>query len=254
MKLKLWAALACAVLSTVPLAAQAQPGSKSDPAGRETYDYQNDATRIVCVDPQSPLTAHFCSIGGGSLSAKASAAAPSSAEGATTDPLSMTLFRQLRVMLGAPGGGDIDLTGPGGIKGGDGSTIMGPSNPVYTSPTASSVGGCAPFYTAATASTNATNVKASSGTLCSLLLINTTSTLYYFRAYNLATSPTCSSATGWVFSVPIPASATGAGAPLPLGPAGMSFGTGLGYCITGGAAGTDNTNAAVGVYVTGSYK
>jgi hypothetical protein len=35
---------------------------------------------------------------------------------------------------------------------------------------------------------------------------------------------------------------------------GKAFTTGIGFCITGGASSTDNTNAAAGVYVSALYK
>lgn len=121
-------------------------------------------------------------------------------------------------------------------------------------PVAASGEGATTHYTTSAASTNATSVKASAGNVYGFRLVNTTSTLYYLRMYNLATAPTCSSATGFVESIPIPHS-TGAGAgvawpnPVPQG-----YGTGIAFCLTGGGSSTDNTNAATGVYVTLLYK
>ena len=111
-------------------------------------------------------------------------------------------------------------------------------------------------YTAATASTNATNVKNAAGTLYGLSLSNTTTMVYYLRLYNLASDPTCSSATGYVESIPIPpAAASGqvGGREMSFN-IGKAFTTGIGWCITGGPSSTDNTNAAVGVFVSGLYK
>jgi hypothetical protein len=98
------------------------------------------------------------------------------------------------------------------------------------------------------ASNNATLLNNQAGRLMGVYLVNTTSTIYYIRFYNLATSPTCSSATGFTFSLAIPASTSGAGFAFSFGTKGIAFGTGLGYCITGGPTSTDNTNAAVGIY------
>lgn len=109
------------------------------------------------------------------------------------------------------------------------------------------------FYTPSAASTNSNNIKASPGNVYGLSCINTNATLYYLRLYNLAAAPTCSSSTGFVESLPCPASATGAGFVRPH-PAGQGFSTGIGYCLTGGGGSTDNTNAATGVYVTVLYK
>lgn len=111
-------------------------------------------------------------------------------------------------------------------------------------------------YLAAAATTNATNIKNAAGTLYGLSLSNTTTTVYYLRLYNLSAAPTCSSATGFVESIPIPpASAAGqvGGREMQFN-IGKAFTTGLGYCITGGAGSTDNTAAAVGVFVSGLYK
>jgi hypothetical protein len=108
-------------------------------------------------------------------------------------------------------------------------------------------------YVAATASTNAANVKASAGTVYHIAASNLTSTVYYLRMYNLATSPTCSSSTGFIETIPIPAS-TAVGGRERETVIGQAFTTGVAYCITGGPNNNDNTNAAVGVYVTIIYK
>lgn len=106
------------------------------------------------------------------------------------------------------------------------------------------------------ASTNATSVKASAGVLAGMNLINTTTTIYYLRMYNLAAAPTCSSATGFVRTWPIPPAAASGGAGgiavhLPIN--GTAFGTGIAFCLTGGPTSTDNTNAATGVFVNLDY-
>jgi hypothetical protein len=106
---------------------------------------------------------------------------------------------------------------------------------------------------ASAASTNATNVKASAGQVYNIFAVNTTATVYYLRLYNLSSTPTCSSATGFVGSIAIPANTSGAGIAVPF-PVGWAFNTGIGYCITGGAGSTDNTNAAVGIYGAIVYK
>lgn len=112
--------------------------------------------------------------------------------------------------------------------------------------------GCTPYHLAGgtAASTNATNIKASPGSLCHITAINTTVTTYYLRLYNLAVAPTCSSATGATHSYPILPSG-GVNIPLPLG---ELYTAGIGFCVTGGGSDTDNTAAATGVYIEGSYK
>lgn len=115
-------------------------------------------------------------------------------------------------------------------------------------------GGCTPYHlsggTAAT--TNSTNIKSSAATLCDLTILNTTATVYYLKIYDLATAPTCSSATGLKHVYPVPSSNGGLQRSLPLG--GEAYASGLGFCVTGGGGDTDNTSAATGVYIEGSYK
>jgi hypothetical protein len=119
--------------------------------------------------------------------------------------------------------------------------------------TATTDNGTATCYLTTTASTNATNCKASAGNLYVIRAVNTTGTLYYLRLYNLAAAPTCSSATGFVETIPIPASTSGNGIVIPQS-VGQAFATGIGFCLTGGGSSTDNTNAATGVYLTMLYK
>lgn len=114
-------------------------------------------------------------------------------------------------------------------------------------------GGTTPCYLSSAATTNATNCKASAGQLYGFDLVNTTGTLYYLRLYNLAAAPTCSSATGFIRSIPIPASTTGAGITRDIA-AGEAYSTGLGFCLTGGGGTTDNTAAGTGVFVSLNYK
>jgi hypothetical protein len=103
------------------------------------------------------------------------------------------------------------------------------------------------------ASTNATSCKTGPGNIYGFRFVNTTATLYYLRMYNLAAAPTCSSATGFIETIPIPASTSGAGFAF-LEPFGEAYTTGIGFCFTGGSSSTDNTNAATGVFGTILYK
>jgi len=98
--------------------------------------------------------------------------------------------------------------------------------------------------------------KAQGGIINGLRAINTNTTIYYLRLYNLAAAPTCSSPVGYVETIPIsPAGASGGAAgfiapePWPQG-----FDTGIAFCLTGGGSGTDNQNAATGIYVTLLFK
>lgn len=117
-------------------------------------------------------------------------------------------------------------------------------------------GGTSVCYLTSAASTNSTNCKASAGQLYGYDLVNTTATIYYLRIYNSSGAPTCSSATGFIRTIPVPpaAAAGGAGGVARSLAVGEAYGTGLGFCLTGGGSSTDNTNAATGVYVTLNYK
>lgn len=169
-------------------------------------------------------------------------------------------------MGGGGGGGEVTIldpnTGdpfnfgaPAVIAGADGTTPAGTSNrfPTVATLSAGASGGCTPYGYQSAASTNATTIKAAAGTLCGGLAINTTSTVYYLRIYNLASAPTCSSATGFVATIPIPANTSGNGTLLFAGTFGLNFSAGMSFCLTGGGGSTDSTNAATGVYLTLGY-
>jgi hypothetical protein len=87
------------------------------------------------------------------------------------------------------------------------------------------------------ASTNATNVKASAGQIGFIYAVNLNAAVRYLKLYNKATAPTVGSDTP-VATLPIPASATGAGFVLAV-PGGMNFATGIGYATTTGVADAD---------------
>jgi len=107
-----------------------------------------------------------------------------------------------------------------------------------------------------TASTNATSCKGSAGNFYGYEIYNNTTTIYYLRLYNSSSSPTCSSATGFIRTIPIPpASSSGqAGGAISNQVYPTNYSTGIGYCITGGSSSTDNTNAAAGVFGEIRYK
>jgi hypothetical protein len=102
--------------------------------------------------------------------------------------------------------------------------------------TASDVGTLsAKFISAAT--TNATSVKASAGVLYCIVAFNLNAAVRYLKLYNKASAPTVGTDTP-VMTVPIPASATGAGFVLPI-PPGVDFSTGLAFALTTAAADAD---------------
>lgn len=120
---------------------------------------------------------------------------------------------------------------------------------VLSAATATVTNSTGPHYVTATASTNSNSVKGSPGNVYTYYVGNTTATTYYLRMYNLATAPTCSSATGFVRSYPIPPNGFVLSMTTPQG-----FSTGIGYCITGARGSTDVSNAAVGIDVNIDFK
>lgn len=120
--------------------------------------------------------------------------------------------------------------------------------------TATTTNGAATCYLTSTASTNATNCKASAGNVYAIRAVNTTTTNYFLRMYNLSASPTCSSATGFVETVPVLGASANGGGIATTNATPQAYGTGIGFCLTGGGSSTDNTNAATGVYLTILYK
>lgn len=109
------------------------------------------------------------------------------------------------------------------------------------------------FRLLSAASTNATSLKASAGTLYSLYVVNLNAAVRYLKFYNKASAPTVGTDTP-VATFPIPASATGAGFSINLDP-GFDFSTGIAYALTTGIADADTAAVAaneiiiVGVYV-----
>ena len=124
------------------------------------------------------------------------------------------------------------------------------STPWLVTDNGATSGGTSTCYITSAASTNSTNCKASAGQLYNLTLVNTTATTYYLRLYNLSSAPTCSSATGFIATIPVLAT----GGVSQAKHVGQAFGTGIGFCLTGGGSSTDNSNAATGVYITLEYK
>ncbi len=89
------------------------------------------------------------------------------------------------------------------------------------------------------ATTNATSVKGSAGTLYSVTASNTGAAVAYVKLYNLATAPTVGTST-IAITIPVPAGGT---VNLPFGASGARFSTGIGLSITN--LGTDADTTAV---------
>jgi hypothetical protein len=120
--------------------------------------------------------------------------------------------------------------------------------------TATTAAGTSTCYLTSAVGVNNTNCKASAGNLYEIHVTNTTTTNYFLRLYNLSTAPTCSSSTGFVETIPALGASANGGINGRLMDPPQAFSTGIGFCLTGGGSSTDNTNAAVGVYITLLYK
>lgn len=142
------------------------------------------------------------------------------------------------------------------IATGVGSSIPAGTNTIGTvNVAAATTGGCTPGVTISAASTNATNVKASAGTLCKLVVVNSNSVLAYLKMYDGVAAPSCSSSTVVAsYVIPFGSSNSGGGVAIPLGPFGEAYSSGIAFCLTGGIANNDATNSVTGITISYSYK
>lgn len=149
------------------------------------------------------------------------------------------------------------LMGNGGTGTGSQRVTIASDNTAFSvnaSLVAATTGGDSTCYITSAASTNATNCKASAGTVHAIHVTNTTTTNYFLRMYDASGAPTCSSATGFVETVPALGAPANGGVNGRAVAVGELYSSGIGFCLTGGGSSTDNTNAATGVYVSIKYK
>lgn len=112
-----------------------------------------------------------------------------------------------------------------------------------------------PYKFISAASTNATVVSPGDHKVVTVVAVNTTTTVYYLKFYDKSTTPTCNSdPVKFLIPIPFGASNAGGGAVIPFGTDGLDFTQGFSFCITGGSADNDNTNAATGVTVSFAVK
>lgn len=100
-----------------------------------------------------------------------------------------------------------------------------------------------PYSFLSAASNNSTLVYRDRALIQNLIVINTTGTVYYLKLYDKATAPTCGTDTP-TLRIPLPINAVTTAAIE-----GMSFNNGVGFCLVGGLADNDNSNAATGVVI-----
>lgn len=115
-------------------------------------------------------------------------------------------------------------------------------------------GGATPFRLVSAATTNATSLKASAGTLYALVATNTNAAARYLKLYDKATAPTVGTDTP-VLTICVPGNTAGAGVVLPIPACGLAFANGIAYATTTGAADSDTAAVAANeLIVAGAYK
>ena len=109
-----------------------------------------------------------------------------------------------------------------------------------------------PFRLVSASGTNATNVKSAPGAVGFIWAVNLNAAVRFLKLYNKASAPTVGTDTP-IATLPIPASATGAGFSLAI-PNGVAFTTGISYAVTTGYADADTGAVAVGeIFVFGGF-
>jgi len=116
-----------------------------------------------------------------------------------------------------------------------------------TTPVSGTNTNIATLVTAAT--TNATSVKTSAGTLFEVTFSNITATPAYVKLYNKASAPTVGTDIP-IATFPVAANAT---VTYEFGAIGKRFTTGIALAVTGAAAATDTTAFVAGMQINGTY-
>lgn len=115
------------------------------------------------------------------------------------------------------------------------------TTPWYVKQQAQTAGGATPYELISAATTNATSVKASAGTVYGIQAYNNGASAAYLKLYNKASAPTVGTDTP-VKTIMLPA---GGGSNIPIPSVGTNFGTGIAFAITGGMANSDTTAVAL---------
>lgn len=108
---------------------------------------------------------------------------------------------------------------------------------------AHTAGGATPYKLVSAATTNATSVKASAGTVYMITASNVNAAVRYLKLYNKASAPTVGTDTP-VFTFAIPGNTAGAGTNIPVPTVGLNFGTGIAFALTTEATDAGSTGVA----------
>lgn len=110
--------------------------------------------------------------------------------------------------------------------------------------TAQAVGGYTPGKLVSAASTNATSVKGSAGTLGFLTASNVNAAARYLKFYNKASAPTVGTDVP-IYTFIIPGNTAGAGTNIPIPSEGLNFSTGIALALTVEATDAGSTGVAL---------
>lgn len=108
---------------------------------------------------------------------------------------------------------------------------------------AHTAGGATPYKLVSAATTNATSVKASAGTVYMITASNVNAAVRYLKLYNKASAPTVGTDTP-VFTFAIPGNTAGAGTNIPIPNVGVNFSTGIAFALTTEATDAGTTAVA----------
>lgn len=113
--------------------------------------------------------------------------------------------------------------------------------------------GYTPYHLRSAATTNATSLKASAGTVGMVTASNINASPRYLKFYDKASAPNPAADTVKQCYL-IPGNTTGSGTNIPIPERGLAFGTGIAFAIVTGESDTDNTAVAAGdIHVNIAY-
>jgi len=133
------------------------------------------------------------------------------------------------------------VIGTARVKYSDGTDML-PSDVVLVNVNAATTGGATPFkYTSVASAESEHEIKATAGTLYSLVLTNTAATVAYYRCSNLTAANTTPGTSTEILDVAVPGATTGDGIIVPIPATGIAFSTALTCWIVTGEAENDTT-------------
>jgi hypothetical protein len=140
-------------------------------------------------------------------------------------------------------GGASAPVGSGNVTSNTPRFVLATDQPALTTPmpvrnAAGTTGGSTPYFLISAATTNATSVKGSAGTIYGIQVYNINAAVRYLKIYNKASAPTVGTDTP-IKVIAIPGATTGAGSNVPIPSVGIALGTGIAFAITTGITTAD---------------